>query len=200
MRGRIPGGAGLFLIPAAALVVHQLRYTLAYGSKANAELAAQGHSYLHSLVPWLVLVVGVGVSAFVRRTAHALRTGETGTFSRRSAAALWLGTTLSLTAIYAIQEFLEELFASGHPTGLTGIFGHGGWWSLAAAALVAALVVAILRLGRSILRAAAMFAARRRRQASLPALIRPADVLRVAARPLALSAAGRAPPRSSLAG
>ena len=36
------------LVPAAALVVHQLRYVLAYGSGAGIELARQGHSYLHS--------------------------------------------------------------------------------------------------------------------------------------------------------
>ncbi|HZT92616.1 MAG TPA: hypothetical protein VFA05_11310 [Gaiellaceae bacterium] len=47
-RGRIPGGAALLLVPAAALLVHQLRYTLAYGAAADAQLTAQGHSYLHS--------------------------------------------------------------------------------------------------------------------------------------------------------
>ena len=70
LRGRVPGGPGLLLVPAAALVVHQLRYTLAYGSSANAELAATG-----PLVPplagarGLVLALGIGLSAFVRRAA-----------------------------------------------------------------------------------------------------------------------------------
>jgi hypothetical protein len=115
------------MMPAAALLVHQLRYTLTYGSRADAELTAQGHSYLHSVVPWLVLALGIAFSAFVRRAARALRTGETGAFSRRSAAVLWAATTASLVLIYAVQESLEELFASGHPTGLGATFGHGGW-------------------------------------------------------------------------
>src|SRR2546427_605327 len=78
MRTR-PGG--LLLIPAAALVVHQARYSLTYGPRASAELAAQGHAYLHSLVPWTVLALGIGASVFVRRVARAVRTGSTGTFT-----------------------------------------------------------------------------------------------------------------------
>ena len=34
----------------------------------------------------------------------------------------------ALVLIYAGQEFLEGLLAAGHPTGLQGIFGDGGWW------------------------------------------------------------------------
>ncbi len=192
MRGRLP--AGLLAMPAAAFAVHQLRYILTYRSQASAELAAQGHSYLHSLVPWLVLALGIGLSAFVRRTARALRTGETGTFSRRSSAVLWSATTVGLVLIYAVQESLEEFFASGHPTGLAGVFGHGGWWAIPAAAVVALLVVAMLRLGRSIVRVAGRLA-RRNAQPSLVARFAWHAVVLVAARPLALSAAGRAPPR-----
>ena len=46
------------LMPAGAFAVHQLRYWLAFGSHAGVELAAQGHSYLHSVVPWIVLLIG----------------------------------------------------------------------------------------------------------------------------------------------
>ena len=81
LRGRLPAGSGLLLIPAASLVVHQLRYTLAYGSRANAELAAQGHSYLSSLTPWFVFALGIGLALFLRRAAHALRTGDAGVFA-----------------------------------------------------------------------------------------------------------------------
>ena len=192
LRGRLP--AGLLAIPAAAFAVHQLRYLLTYRSHASAELAAQGHSYLHSLVPWLVLALGVGFSVFLRRAARALRTGETGTFSRWSGAMLWSATTLGLVLIYAVQESLEEFFASGHPTGFAGVFGHGGWWAIPAAAVVSLLVVAILRLGRSLVRVAGRLA-RRRTAPALVAQPRWRAVVLVAARPLALSAAGRAPPR-----
>ena len=36
----------LFLLPAGALLVHQLRYLLAYGPGADSALSAQGHAYL----------------------------------------------------------------------------------------------------------------------------------------------------------
>jgi hypothetical protein len=194
LRGRVPSGTGLLLVPAAAFVVHQLRYTLTYGGRANAELSTQGHSYLRSLVPWLILALGIGLSAFVRRAAHALRTGETGTFGRQSAVVLWGATAAGLVAIYSLQEFLEELLSSGHPTGVAGIFGHGGWWAIPASALVAAFVVAVLRLGRSIIRAAAALAPGRRKLFTID-LHRPSDLALVRLRPLARSAAGRAPPR-----
>ena len=54
-RVMIPSLARVALVPAAALAVHQLRYWLAFGSNASSELARQGHSYLHSVVPWIVL-------------------------------------------------------------------------------------------------------------------------------------------------
>ena len=68
LRGRLPAGSGLLLIPAALLVVHQLRDTLAYGSRANAELTAQGHSYLYrdALVR---LLFGIGLALPAPRRA-----------------------------------------------------------------------------------------------------------------------------------
>lgn len=184
---------GLLLMPAAALVVHQARYTLAYGVQANAELAAQGHSYLHSLVPWTVLALGAGASLFLRRVARAARTGEAGTFSRLSAAVLWALTTGGLVAIYAVQETLEALSTSGHPAGVTGVFGHGGWYAILAAAVVALGVVALLRVGRAVLHLVAQCAppAAPFRAPRVPV---PLSVALVAASPLASAAAGRAPP------
>jgi hypothetical protein len=184
---------GLLLMPAAALVVHQARYMLGYGVRANTELAAQGHSYLHSLVPWTILALGVGASLYVRRLAHAARTGRSGTFTRISAAALWLVTTCGLIAIYAVQETLEALSASGHPAGMAGVFGHGGWYAVPAAAVVALGVVAVLRLGRAVLRLASRLAPPAARL-SAPNFRLPRSVALVAATPLALAAAGRAPP------
>jgi hypothetical protein len=188
------GNAGLLLVPAAAFAVHQLRYTLAYGSRANAELAAQGHSYMHSLVPWLILTLGIGFSAFVRRAVVAASTGHPGRLGRRSPAALWAWTTVGLLAIYSVQESLEELLVSGHPNGFGGVFGHGGWWAIPLSAAVALIVVALLRLGRSLLQAAASLAPRRLVFPTLE-LRRPGSVALVPVRPLARSAAGRAPPR-----
>ena len=192
LRGRIPQGGGILLMPAAALAVHQLRYWLAYGSRANAELSAQGHSYLHSLVPWTVLALGVGATLFVRRLRRALATGETGRLTRVSVAALWALTWGGLVFIYASQETLESIFATGHPAGVAGIFGEGGWLAVPVAAAVAALVVSFLRVGRAVLRAASRVAPAR--WAPVLAVRVPAGIASVVVRPLARAAAGRAPP------
>jgi hypothetical protein len=186
---------GLLLMPAAVLAVHQARYTLAYGARANAELAAQGHSYLHSVVPWTILALGVGASLFVRRLARAARTGHSGAFTRLSATALWSVTTIGLIAIYAVQETLEAISASGHPAGVSGVFGHGGWYAVPSAAVVALAVVALLRVGRAVLRLASRFAPPAARIAVSKVRV-PASVALLAAAPLALAAAGRAPPRT----
>src|SRR3954469_693465 len=171
----------LLLMPAAALVVHQARYSLTYGARANAELTATGHSYLHSLVPWTIFALGIAASMFLRRVARASRTGRTAAFTGLSTVVLWSLTTTALLAIYAVQEVLEELSISGHPDGMAGVFGHGGWWAVPAAAVVALGVVARLRLGRAVLRLASRLGGRPRRarriQVRLPssiALVAPA--------------------------
>lgn len=175
------------------MVVHQARFTLAYGSHANAELAAQGHSYLHSVVPWTILALGIGASTFLRRAARAARTGDSGSLTPVSAAGLWPIATASLFAIYVVQEILEGLTFSGHPGGVSGVLGHGGWWAVPASAVVALGVVALLRLGRAVLRHAAGLAPVATR-AHVTDLLVPSSVALVAPAPLALAAAGRAPP------
>ena len=93
---------------AAALLVHQLRFMLAFGGGAGSELARQGHSYLHSLVPWIVLLIGVAVGGFLWALGRALR-GHSGSGTRYtvSLVALWLTCAAALLAIFAAQEFLE---------------------------------------------------------------------------------------------
>jgi hypothetical protein len=177
--------SSFFVLPAAALVVHQARYWLAYGPHANAELSAQGHSYLTSVVPWTILALALGVAAFLRRVV------QTGSLPRPSAT-LWLLTTGGLIAIYAVQETLEGMVVAGHPGGVAGVFGHGGWWAVPVAAVLAIAIVALLLAGRAVIRLAARTPARRLR---VPALLFPASPLLLAPAPLARAAAGRAPPR-----
>lgn len=181
---------GLLLLPAAAFAVHQLRYWLAYGDHANAQLIAQGHSYLHSLVPWTILALAIGAGSFLRRLAETARTGRSA--PRLRAGVVWAATWVGLFAIYATQESLEALLVTGHPGGVGGVVGHGGWWAIPSAAVVAAVVTALLVLGRALLRFVAT-AVRVRRAAplSLPA---PRSVAATVVRPLAREAAGRAPP------
>jgi hypothetical protein len=197
-RGRgLPEGTGVLLVPAAAFAVHQLRYLLAYGSHAKAQLAAQGHSYLHSLAPWTVLALGIGATLVLRRAAGALRANEAARRPRLSLLGLWSCTAAVLLAIYVVQEVLESFLASGHPGGVAGVFGHGGYWAVPAAAVVAAGVVALLKVPEAV--AALVGELRPHLARPLAALLFvPAGIVPVAARPLARAAAGRAPPRLRL--
>jgi hypothetical protein len=131
------------LMPAAAFAVHQLRYWLAFGSRASVMLQRQGHSYLHSVAPWIVLLIAVSVGILLRAFGRAL--GGRGSVPRYtlSFTGLWLLCAASLVAIYAGQEFLEGLLATGHPAGLVGIFGYGGGWSVPAALAVGLVLAAI---------------------------------------------------------
>jgi hypothetical protein len=188
---RLDPRSGILVMPAAAFAVHQLRYWLAYGSRANAELAAQGHSYLSSLVPWTILALAVAAGLFLRRLAHAAGGRSGAPAARLTAPMLWLATWMGLVAIYAVQETLESFLATGHPGGMAGVIGHGGWWAVPVAAAVSALVTAVLLLGRVLLRLAATAPRRRWHDASAPV---PVGVATVVVRPLARAAAGRAPP------
>jgi hypothetical protein len=181
------------LLPAGALLVHQLRYLLAYGSQANDALGAQGHAYLGSLVPWVVLLAGGGLGCFIARLARAWRVGADGT-NTRAFWGLWATTAGALVAVYSVQEFFEGLFAVGHPPGLAGIFGHGGWWALPAAAAVSLIIVALLRVGRTLVQFAARSRRAPRRRMDTVSFPRPAVLLLAGGRPLAYAAAGRAPP------
>lgn len=129
-------------MPAAALLVHQLRFWLAFGGGASAELARQGHSYLHSVVPWIMLGIGLGVGTFLYGLGRALRGQTSGSQYTLSLGGLWLVCSSCLLAIYVGQELLEGFLAFGHPVGLAGIFGMGGGWSIPAA-LSVGLVLAV---------------------------------------------------------
>jgi hypothetical protein len=185
------------LVPAGALAVHQLRYLLAFHGRAGSELARQGHFYLHSLAPWIALLIGVAVGGFLWAFGRAMGGQRSVPRYTLSLAALWAVCSLCLLSIYVTQEFLEGLFASGHPAGLAGIFGYGGWWSIPAAVCVGLVLAAILhgarwaldevaaRQGRSPL-------ARRARRTTTPP--RPRDVLVPRLAPLAEGWSGRGPP------
>ena len=143
--------ASLALVPGAAFAVHQLRYWLAFGGHAGAELQAQGHSYLHSIVPWIVLPLALSAGLFLRSFARALGGSYSLPRNTLSFGALWLVCAVSLVLIYASQEFLEGLFATGHPGGLVGIFGYGGWWAVPAALAVGLVLAALFHTARWVL-------------------------------------------------
>jgi len=184
------------LVPAAAFAVHQLRYELAYGSQARQALAAQGHGYLDSLAPWVAALVALALGSYVVRLARAA-SGELQPQPRRAFARLWLTTSAGLLAVYAGQEALEGVFAAGHPGGLEGVFGHGGWWAVVLSLTFGLAVALILRLASAVVD----LAARAPAVALAPSLRGPSPLRIVSRRRSVLAglSAGRAPPKPCLA-
>ena len=192
--------APVALMPAAAFAVHQLRYWLAFGSQAGAELERQGHSYLHSVAPWIVFLIAVAVGAFLRGLGRAFGGQRTTPHRTVSFAVLWLLCSASLVAIYMSQEFLEGLLATGHPGGLTGIFGFGGWWSVPAAAAVGLALAAVFYGARWVLHEVAERYRRDRDAVGAPSpeSWRPGDVFVSRLAPLVAGWSGRGPPCASV--
>jgi hypothetical protein len=182
----------------AAFAVHQLRFVLAFGSGAGAELKETGHSYFHSVVPWIMLLVGISVGAFLWSLGRAATGRRSTSASKRgiSFLTLWFVCASCLLAIYCTQEFLEGLLATGHPTGIEGIFGFGGLWSIPAAIGVG-LVLATLVHGASWTleqvsrRCSSVLRARARR---IPRVVRPRDIALLRVAPLVRGWCDRGPP------
>ena len=139
------------LVPAAAFSVHQLRYLLAYGAGASQELARTGHSYLHSVAPWVVLAAALGCGVFLRRLGRAFAGRTSAADYSVSFAGLWLACVATLVAVFTLQELVEGLLATGHASGLAGVFAYGGWWSIPASACVGLVLAAVLHGARWVL-------------------------------------------------
>jgi hypothetical protein len=188
--------APLALMPAAAFVVHQLRYWLAFGGRATVELQVQGHTYLHSLVPWIMVLLAVSAGMFLQALGRAFSGHSSVSRFTISFAGLWLLCAAALVGIYACQEFLEGLFLTGHPFGLIGIFGYGGWWAIPAAVAVGLVLAAVFHGAGWVLREVAQ---RHRRalgtqaRRNVPARL-PRAILLPRPAPLAGGWSGRGPP------
>jgi hypothetical protein len=139
------------LMPAAAFAVHQLRFMLAYGGHAGVVLQRTGHSYLTSLAPWMGLLIAAACGGFLWRLGRALSGQRSLPRYTLSLAGLSLACSSALVAIYVSQEWLEGLLATGHPAGLTGIFGYGGWWAIPAAICVGLMLAAVYHGARWVL-------------------------------------------------
>jgi hypothetical protein len=195
-RSVLRGIGQIALFPPAAMAVHELRYLLAYGGAAGAELQRTGHSYLHSVVPWIVVVVALVAGGFLRALGRAFSGQMSVPRYAMSFAGMWLACAVSLVAIFACQEFLEGMFATGHPAGLAGIFGYGGWWAIPAAVCVGLVLAAVLHGARWVLREVARRRARSTALWTGPAVAvpRPRDAALVALAPLVGGWSGRGPP------
>lgn len=195
-RSAVRGLARAAVVPAAAVAVHQLRYWLAFGSSAGIELQRQGHSYLHSLAPWIVVALAWAAGGFLSALGRALNGHTSAPRYGLSLFGLWLICAASLVVIYSGQEFLEGLLATGHPAGLAGIFGYGGWWAIPAAACVGLVLAATFHGARWTLdEVARRWGARRPARAGRPGAVRrPGRVWFPVPLPLAGGASGRGPP------
>ena len=188
--------APLALMPAGAFAVHQLRYLLAFQGHAGVELQRQGHAYLHSLVPWIVAGTALAAGTFLQALGRAFRGQRSLPRYTFSLLALWIACTACLVAIYASQELLEGLFTTGHPAGLVGVFGFGGWWSIPAALAVGLVLAAVFHGARWVLGEVAQW---KRRiavsRARLVAARTPRAALVPRLEPVAGGWSGRGPPR-----
>jgi hypothetical protein len=189
--------APVALMPPAAFAVHQLRYWLAFHGSAGLQLERQGHSYLHSVVPWLVALLALALGAFLVSLGRAFARQRTVARYSISLAALWVICGFSLLAIYVAQECLEGLFATGHPSGLAGIFGLGGWWAIPASACVGLVLAAVFHGARWVLNEVSERQAHRAHVPARPvfSLRLPSDALLPRLVPLAEGWSGRGPPR-----
>ncbi|MDX6698216.1 MAG: hypothetical protein QOE65_1613 [Solirubrobacteraceae bacterium] len=179
------------LLPLAALAVHDGFYRLGEPHAGS----GSGHGYLAGATALAGVLAALVVAALVARLAHAWRgvdAAEPGVAWRR----LWLVTTLGLLAVFALQECLEAAVA-GHAVAFAG---SGAWVAVPLALAAGGLLTLVLRGARAVAAAVAGRGARRPVLRPSPRagrlVARPAP--RPCAPPLALCAAGRAPPPFAL--
>jgi len=191
-----PKFRAIALLATGLIIVHELRYVAAYGQNAGEALAEQGHSYMPWAESLALVLLAISLVRFCASLLKA-RSGEIPEERPPSFGRLWLGASSSLAAAYTLQEGFEGTFAPGHPAGLIGVFGHGGWSALIFSLLVGAVIALLTRLAhhtiemiaRSATRSQAGRSARRLEPAFWAPPRRRLDVL-------ALNLAGRAPPAS----
>lgn len=129
------------LVAAGALGLHELRYVLVYRHDAGEVLALEGHAYLALITPAIAGAMVLGFGRAVAGLAGA-RTRERVAPSLTTA---WLLATVALLGSYCAQEWLEGAILAGHPAGLDGVFGNGGWSAVLLAAAIGLLVALALR-------------------------------------------------------
>jgi len=144
-------------MPLCALAVHQLRFYVVFGSHAPAVLLREGHGYLGIAEPAVVLLAALGLGWFAGLLAVA-RAGP-GKLTRRrpeprGILRIWLVCALLLFAIYCCQELLEGVLSPGHPAGIAGVLGQGGWTAAPLSLLIGAGLATALRVAHRLLEAA----------------------------------------------
>ena len=185
------------VLPGAVLAVHQLRYLLAYGSHAAAELSEHGDRYVTSATVVAGALVAISLGFGVLRLVAIWRGRAHVEIVRAPLWLLWLGLTVVLLAGFCALEGLEMLFEPHRAAAIAEVFGSGGWWALPAAAFIAVLMALLVHGGRALM----VVAARRRcvgRATVSSARHRALHRAVLPYRPMASCAAGRAPPVTEL--
>ena len=176
------------------MAVHELRYLLAFGSRASSELSARGDHYVGSAALVAGALVGVALAAGVVRLLATSRGQGLPEVPRVPVWLLWLGLTLLLLLGFWALEGFELIFEPSRGISASArVFADGGLWAVPAAMFVAALMVLAVRGGRVLFR----IAVRRRALAPIGTVSRQCPLVQLVLlprRPMAGRVAGRAPP------
>jgi hypothetical protein len=191
-----PKFRAIALLAAGSIIVHELRYLAAYGPSAGEALTAQGHSYMPIVESLAIVLLALSVLRLCGSLMRA-RSGAVPEERPPAFASIWLVASVSLAAVYTFQEGFEGAFAPGHPAGLIGVFGHGGWTALIFSLLLGAVIALLTRVAHHAIELVARSASRSQAGRSAPRL-EPASWAPPRRRldVLALHLAGRAPPAS----
>jgi hypothetical protein len=182
-------------LTAGAYAVHQLRYAASFGSHADEALHHHGHGYLSAVAPLATLLVAAAIGWLLWSVMRPALLDVPQVRFRRA----WALSSACLISVYTVQELLEGQFSHGHPEGLAGVFGQGGWTAVPLSVVVGVAVAAVLRISHAVERAAppALLAAPRVDAWQSGVIVVPVVALPwPALSPLALRRAGRAPPRA----
>jgi hypothetical protein len=167
--------------------VHQLRLFAAP--------SAEGHAPLSTLaVPAGVLLLGALIALVVELLG--VRRGHAATPPPLSLRRTWVTAAVALLVLFIAQELIEELLLYGHPGGVAGIFGFGGWIAVPLAVAAGGLIALALAGVRRALRRIAPEPARRPHAAATRRP--PAITFWPAASVLARKLASRAPPLAAV--
>jgi len=184
------------LLGSGAIALHELRYLIGYGGDAGHALAAQGHGYLDAVTATVALAL---VAALAVLIAAVVRVGAPAAArTARPWRVRWLAASGALLAVFVAQELVEGALSPGHPAGLAGVAGNGGWIAVPLALAIGAVVAVLLRGADAVI---ARFAGSPRRPRLRPPRIAlPRAPLHVPPRAVALLAAPGAPRAPPLLG
>jgi hypothetical protein len=174
-----------------AWAVHALRYAI-----APAGLGRLTHGYLQAAPP---VLAGLFALALARLCVEVVdRRASRG--RALSWQARWMLAALGFAALYAAQENVELIAATGHAAGPAALLAHGGWTVLPLVVVASGLLAALLRVTEVALerlRAAFARSSARARVDTRARVPIPRSVRRPRAAELARHLAGRAPPLAS---